>query len=80
MRSKRVWIARPVKITARLTAGAGMIAKRARRQSKDIMMAIASAKVREVSNQYITPGPSIMRTAFKSLVARAMTSPVRVRA
>ena len=40
---------------------------------------MASTNVRLVSNQYITPGPSIMRTAFRSLVARAMMSPVRVR-
>jgi hypothetical protein len=44
------------------------------------MMAMARAKVRPVSKQYMTPGPSIMRTAFRSLVARAMMSPVRVRA
>ena len=44
------------------------------------MMAMASRKVRLVSNQYMTPGPSIMRTALRSLVARAMMSPVRVRA
>ncbi len=43
------------------------------------MMAMASMNVRLVSNQYMTPGPSIMRTAFRSLVARAMMSPVRVR-
>ena len=29
--------------------------------------------------EYITAGPSIMRTAFRSFVARAMMSPVRYR-
>ena len=72
-------MARPKKITARLTAGAGRTASSARRQSTETMMAMASTKVRLVSNQYMTPGPSIMRTAFRSLVARAMMSPVRVR-
>ncbi len=28
---------------------------------------------------YMMPGPTSMRTAFRSLVARAMMSPVRVR-
>ena len=36
--------------------------------------------LRPVSSEYIKPGPSIMRTALRSLVARAMMSPVRVRA
>ena len=45
----------------------------------DDITAMASTKVRLVSVQYITPGPSIMRTAFRSLVARAMMSPVRLR-
>ena len=56
------------------------MANSASRQSTRIMMTMASTKVRLVSNQYMTPGPSIMRTAFRSLVARAMMSPVRVRA
>ena len=78
--SKRSWITRPNRMTARLTAGAGMTANSARRQSTRVMMAMARMKVRLVSNQYMTPGPSIMRTALRSLVARAMMSPVRVRA
>ena len=73
-------MARPKQITARLTAGAGRTASSASRQSERTMTAMASTNVRLVSHQYITPGPSIMRTAFRSLVARAMMSPVRVRA
>ena len=33
--------------------------------------------VNKVSVKYMMPGPSIMRTALRSLVARAMMSPVR---
>src|ERR1035437_548343 len=42
-------------MTARLTAGAGMTANMARRQSTRVMMAMARMKVRLVSNQYMTP-------------------------
>src|SRR5450631_2372426 len=63
-------MARPKKITARLTSGAGKIASTASRQSTVTMTTIASRKVRLVSVQYMMPGPSIMRTAFRSLVAR----------
>ena len=72
-------MARPKKITAMLTRGAGSTASSARRQSTVTMMTMASRKVRLVSVQYIMPGPSIMRTAFRSLVARAIMSPVRMR-
>ena len=67
-------------MTATLTSGAGRMASTVSRQSDDAMMAMARRKVRLVSVQYITPGPSIMRTALRSLVARAMISPVRWRA
>ena len=70
---------RPKKMTAKLTSGAGRMASKVSRQSVDAITAMASTKVRLVSVQYMTPGPSIMRTAFKSLVARAMMSPVRRR-
>ena len=60
-----------------LTSGAGSTARNVKRQSIHDMIPIASANVRTVSVQYITPGPSIMRTAFRSLVARAIRSPVR---
>ena len=72
-------MARPKRITATLTSGAGSTAKKARRQSVVTITAMASRKVMLVSVQYMMPGPSIMRTAFRSLVARAMMSPVRVR-
>ena len=39
--------------------------------------AIATTKVRIVLAEYITDGPTIMRTAFRSLVARDIRSPVR---
>jgi hypothetical protein len=41
------------------------------------MTAMERTAVNMVSVQYMMPGPSIMRTAFRSLVERAMMSPVR---
>ena len=43
------------------------------------MKASAPAVNTIVFAEYMIAGPSNMRTAFKSLVARAMISPVRVR-
>ena len=46
-------------------------------QSTLDMTAIEKISVKPVSNRYIRPGPSIIRTAFRSFVDRAMMSPVR---
>ena len=70
---------RPKYITTTLTRGAGRMAMSVSRQSTAAMTATVRMKVSTVSAQYITPGPSIMRTALRSLVERAMMSPVRVR-
>ena len=62
-----------------LATGSG---KKAHRVSLGLMrvMKIERAVVKtRVLAEYMMPGPSNMRTAFRSLVARAMMSPVRVR-
>ncbi len=41
------------------------------------IIASATTKVSIVLAEYMTEGPIIIRTAFKSLVARDMRSPVR---
>ena len=43
------------------------------------MQTIDTAATVTVLTMYMIPGPSIMRTAERSLVARDMISPVRVR-
>jgi hypothetical protein len=40
-------------------------------------MASAATNVRSVLAEYMMEGPIIMRTAFRSLVARDIKSPVR---
>ena len=64
-------------MTAKETSGAGISAIRVSLTSVLSMIAQAMMSVMTVSVQYMTPGPSIMRTAFRSLVERAMMSPVR---
>ena len=44
----------------------------------DSMRATATTNTRPVLAMYMTAGPTIMRTAFRSFVARDMRSPVRV--
>ena len=46
-------------------------------QSTESMIHRANTNVKPVSSMYIIAGPNIIRTALRSLVARAMTSPVR---
>jgi len=70
---------RPNTNTARLTNGAGISATSVSGQSTHSITLTDSTSVSDVSNQYMTPGPSIIRTAFMSLVARARISPVRMR-
>jgi hypothetical protein len=77
--SKRVWMRRPNTITAIDTSGAGASAIKVKRTSACSITATERINVTLVSVQYMIPGPSIMRTAFKSLVLRAMMSPVRYR-
>ena len=62
-----------------LTMGSG---RKAHSVSFGLMLSMnarAPAVNTMVLAEYMMPGPSSMRTAFRSLVARAMMSPVRVR-
>ena len=68
---------RPKSTTATLTSGAGIRQNSVSRQSTRAITPIKKTAVKKVSVKYMMPGPSIMRTAFRSLVARAMMSPVR---
>ena len=68
---------RPKYTTTKLTTGAGSSTVTASTQSTFTMMATEKIRVKTVSVEYITPGPSAMRTALRSLVARAMRSPTR---
>ena len=47
------------------------------RRSIVIISAIATANTSTVCAEYMIAGPIIMRTAFRSLVARDIRSPVR---
>jgi hypothetical protein len=59
------------------TSGSGISVIRVRRGLIAIMNAIAATATAQVLKRYRMPGPSIMRTAARSLVARDMISPVR---
>jgi hypothetical protein len=72
-----VWIALPKYLTLIVTSGSGSSAMRVNRPSIELMRMIATTKTRTVLDVYITAGPIIMRTAFRSFVARDIRSPVR---
>ena len=62
-----------------LKMGSGAKAKSVSRGLMLNMKTSAPAVNTMVLAVYMMPGPTNMRTAFRSLVARAMMSPVRVR-
>jgi len=62
-----------------LAMGSGRNAKRVSLGLMASMNASAPAVNTSVLAEYMMAGPSSMRTAFRSLVARAMISPVRLR-
>ena len=62
-----------------LTIGRGKKAYRVSLGLIESMKASAPAVNTIVFAEYMIAGPSSMRTAFRSLVARAIMSPVRVR-
>ena len=70
-------MAAPKYRTAIDTNGSGISATSVSRRSIDTISAIATTKRISVLAAYITAGPIIMRTAFRSLVARDIRSPVR---
>ena len=75
--SKRRWMALPKYLTDSDTNGSGIRDSSVSRASIEIISASAAANPRIVFAEYMTAGPIIMRTAFRSLVARDIRSPVR---
>ena len=61
------------------TSGSGRSASTVSRGLIASMNPIDASAVTRVLTEYMTPGPSIMRTAARSLVVRDMRSPVRPR-
>ena len=76
--SKRLWMRSPKNHTAKDTSGSGRSESRVRRGLIATMKPTASTATTSVLTMYMIPGPTIMRTAARSLVARDMISPVRV--
>ena len=70
-------MALPKYFTESDTNGSGISDSSVSRGSIDIISASAATNVSSVFAEYITAGPTIMRTAFRSLVARDIRSPVR---
>jgi len=70
---------RPKNHTATATTGAGSNTHKVSDGDSASITAIAKIMVTIVVALYMIPGPSTMRTAFKSFVARDISSPVRLR-
>jgi hypothetical protein len=64
-------------LTLSVTSGSGSSAMIVSFASIEIIRTIATVNTRIVLDEYMTAGPTIIRTAFRSLVARDMRSPVR---
>ena len=76
--SNRWWMALPNNLTEIDTSGSGISAISVSQGSIDSITAIATMKVRTVEAEYMIDGPTIIRTALRSLVARDIRSPVRL--
>jgi hypothetical protein len=59
------------------TRGKGTSTRSVSRASIDSITAMATTNTSSVFDEYMTDGPIIIRTAFRSLVARDIRSPVR---
>ncbi len=79
MRSKRLWMRAPKYCTSTEAKGSGTKAKSVSRGLMRIMNGSAAAVKTMVLAEYMMAGPRSWRTAFRSLVVRAMMSPVRWR-
>ena len=77
MASKRRWMALPNTLTEIETNGSGTSATSVSHGSIVSIIVMAMTNVRSVEAEYMTDGPIIMRTAFRSFVARDIRSPVR---
>ena len=70
---------RPNRRTAKATMGTGMSTQRLSEGESVNMKSTAKTMVTSVVALYMMPGPRTMRTALRSLVARDISSPVRLR-
>src|SRR6185503_18374814 len=70
-------MALPKYLTEIETSGSGINDHSVNLASIESISVSATTKVRRVLAEYITAGPTIIRTAFRSLVARDIRSPVR---
>ncbi len=70
-------MALPKYLTLIETSGSGSKAISVSRASIEAIRMMATTKTMMVFAVYITAGPIIVRTAFRSLVARDIRSPVR---
>ncbi len=77
MRSKRRWMRLPKYWTSTEAAGIGTKAKKVSLGLMRYMKGSAAAMKTMVLALYMIAGPRSMRTALRSLVVRAMMSPVR---
>ena len=84
MAEKRSWTARnclcvrrPKYPTETETKGIGAKISRVRTQSVSAMTVRTEREITAISAEYISPGPSSDRTCARSLVARAIRSPIR---
>jgi len=70
---------RPKNHTATATTGAGNKTHSVSEGERATITTMAKIMVTRVVALYMIPGPSTMRTEFRSLVARDISSPVRLR-
>ena len=78
MPSKRRWMRSPASHTLSVTIGSGSSENSVSRGLIATMNPIDTIATTTVFTRYMRPGPSIMRTADRSFVARDRISPVRV--
>jgi hypothetical protein len=79
MVSDRTWISLPKWRTEMATKGKGMSTQKLKVGDRRNIRTTARIMVSTVVALYMMPGPRIMRTALRSLVARDISSPVRLR-
>ena len=70
-------MALPKPFTATDTRGSGSKTNRVNQGEIDSIKTTATTNTMAVVTEYMIDGPTIMRTALKSLVARDIKSPVR---
>ena len=78
MRSNRSWIFWPKTLTSQETRGSGASARSVSRQSSSSIRLTVVTIATAVLAEYMMPGPTRFRTAFRSFVSFDIRSPVRV--